>query len=197
MAVKRGNMPNTSHPSPRFSPLQKVVVIERRLPEPSEGGILGEHGIVIWRSSYFVERSHYRTSGWLYVVHFRQSDTYDGVEESRLVPTEEVVPLASCLSRDFEISYDRHGAGPEAIGGVFRIPGGFWNTFAFRNEPVAESVYEIRIPARFYSGAIARYAFAVPQAMLLDCEHIEEVMSRVFDAKQWRRICGPESKWFC
>ena len=38
-----------------------------------EGGILGEHGIIVWRSSYFVEKSRYGTSGWLYVVHFPQS----------------------------------------------------------------------------------------------------------------------------
>ena len=130
-------------------------------------------------------------------MHFPQSDTYDGVEESRVLPTGEVVPLASCLGRDFEISYDPDGAGPIAIAGVFRVPGGFWNTFVFRNEAVEELTYEIRIPVRFCSGGIARYNFAVPETVLLDCQYIEEVMSKVFDAKEWRRIGGPESKWFC
>jgi hypothetical protein len=78
-------MTHSPHPSPKFSPLQKVVVIERRQPEPSDGGILGQHGIIIWQTSCYVETSRFGTSGWLYVVHFPQSDTYDAVEGSRLV----------------------------------------------------------------------------------------------------------------
>jgi hypothetical protein len=188
-------MVEVSQPSPNFSPLDKVIVVGKPSPAPSEGGILGEHGIVIWRSSYFAKRSRWGILGWLYVVHFPQSDTYDGVEESRLVPTDEVVPLASCLGRDFEISYDFPGEGPDAIEGTFRIPGGFWNTFAFRSEMGGELSYTIKIPARFYSGGIAKYDFAVPHGVLLDCLYVEEVMSKVFDAKQWGRIGGPHSGW--
>ena len=188
-------MTETSHSSPKFLPLQKVLVTTE--PYFDEGGILGAHGVIIWRSSCFVERSRFGATGWLYVVHFPQSDTYEGVEESRLAPTEEVVPLASCLGRGFEISYDRDASGPVAIGGTFRIPGGFWNTFAFHSEAVEELAYEIRIPVRFYSGGIAKYDFAVPKVVLLDCQFIEEVMSSLFEAEQWQCICGPESKWLC
>lgn len=120
------------HPSPTFSPLQKVLVLEQRPPDPGEGGIIGEYGVVIWRSSYFVEKSCYGTTGWLYVVQFPKTDTYDSIEESRLAATGETVPLSSCLGRDFDISYDRDGAGPSTIAGTFRLPGGFWNTFVFR-----------------------------------------------------------------
>ena len=172
-------------------------MVEKRLPVPSEGGILAGHGVIIWRSSCFVEKGRWGVFGWLYVVHFPQSDTYDGVEESRLLPADGVVPLASCLGRDFEISYDRDGAGPAAIAGTFRVPGGFWNTFVFHPAAVEELAYEIRIPVRFYSGGIAKYDFAVPQAALLDCRYIEEVLSRVFDARQWRHITGPQSGWLC
>lgn len=189
-------MTHPYHPSPAFSPLQKVVVFERPQPDPSEGGILGEHGIVIWRTSYFLEKSRFRTSGWLYVVHFPQPNAFNCIEESRLWPTGDFVPLANCLGRDFEISYDRDENGPDAIGGTFRIPGGFWNTFDFRNAEVEEPSYEIRIPMRFYPAGIAKYNFIVPQAILLDCQYIEEAMSKLFETKAWRRIRGPESKWF-
>ena len=87
-------------------------------------------------------------------------------------------------------------AHPDAIGGTFRIPGGFWNTFDFRNAEVEEPSYEIRIPMRFYPAGIAKYNFIVPQAILLDCQYIEEAMSKLFETKAWRRIRGPESKWF-
>jgi hypothetical protein len=107
------------------------------------------------------------------------------------------VPLASCLGRDFEISYDRDGAGPDAIWGTFRIPGGFWNKFVFRSAAVEGLSHQIRIPVSFFGGEIANYDFAVPKTILLGCEYIEEVMSRVFDAKEWRRISGPQSKWLC
>jgi hypothetical protein len=189
-------MPASSHPSPHFSPLQRVVVIEKPPPDPSCGGVIGEHAVIIWRSSYFVEKSRYGNSGWLYVAYFPASNTYEDVEESRLMPIDEVVPLATCLGRDFEISYDRDGAEPAAITGTFRIPGGFWNIFEFRNETVEGVTYEIRIPMRFYTG-IAKYTFAVPQTTLLDCQCVEEVMSNVLDAEKWRRILGPESKWLC
>ena len=178
-------------------PLQKVAVIEKPLPDPGDGGILAEHGVVIWCSSCFVERSPARVTGWLYVVHFPQSDSYDSVEESRLVPTDENVPLASCLGHDIEISYDRDGAGPAAIAGTFRIPGDFWNTFEFRSADVERLSYEITMPVRFFSQGVAKYNFDVPHTVLLDCQFIEEVMSSVFDAKSWRRACGPESKWLC
>ena len=197
MSDEMPNPEQSAHPSPKLSPLEKVVVIDRPHPDPSLGGIIGEHGIVIWRTFYFVEKSRFRTSGWLYVVHFRQPETYDAIEESRMWPTGEVVPLESCLGRDFEISYDRDGIGPDAIGGTFRIPGGFWNTFDFRNAAVEEPSYEIRIPMRFYSAGIAKYEFAVPQNILLDCQYIEEAMSKLFETKAWRRIRGPESNWFC
>lgn len=186
----------SSHPSPAFSPLDKAVVIERLQPNPGDGGIIGEHGIIIWRSSYFVEKSRYGTSGWLYVVYFPQSDAYDAVEESRLALTGEVVPLASCLGREYEISYDRDRTDPEALTGTFRTPGGFWNTFEFRCAAVEEPTYEIRIPMRATSVGIAKYEFAVPQNIPLACEYIEEMMSKELGAKEWRRICGPESKWF-
>jgi hypothetical protein len=197
MGRLQSTMNQHSHPPPEFLPLQKVLVVGKPLPSPGDGGILGEHGVVIWRSSYFVEKSRWGVSGWLYVVHFPQSDTYDGVEESRLVATDEVVALASCLGRDFEISYDRDGSGPEGIRGTFRIPGGFWNTFAFRSTAVEELSYEIRMPVRLYGAAIAKYRFAAPEAVLLDCPYIEGMMSEVFAAKQWRRIVGPKSWWFC
>ena len=171
-------MPSSSHPSPKFSPLQRVLVLEKELPDPGQGGEIGVYGVIIWRSSCFVEKSRYANSGWLYVVHFPISDTYEGVEESRLWATTDVVPLVSCLGRDFEISYDHDGTGPAAIAGTFRIPGGFWNIFEFRNEKVEEVTYEIIIPMRFYTG-IAKYTFAVPQSILLDCQYIEEIMSNV------------------
>ena len=197
MSDETTNPEQPSHPSPMFSPLQKVVVIERLQPNPGDGGILGEHGIIVWHTSYFLEKSRFRTSGWLYVVHFAHSDAYDCIEESRLLPTGEFVPLANCLGRDFAISYDRDGSGPDAIGGTFRIPGGFWNTFEFRNAAVEEPSYAIRIPMRFYSAGIAKYNFSVPQAVLLDCQYIEEAMSNLFETKAWRRIAGPQSSWFC
>ena len=186
----------TAFRMPKFSPLQKVVVIEKLQPDPGEGGILGEHGIIVWRSSYFVEKSRYGTSGWLYVVHFPQSDRYDGIEESRLMETGETVPLAACLGRDFEISYDRDGSGPDAIRGTFRVPGGFWNTIHFYIASVHEVAYEIKIPMRLHSQGIANYEFAVPQGVLLDSQYIEEVMSKVLHANQWQLIRGPDSKWF-
>jgi hypothetical protein len=189
-------MPASSHPSPQFSPLQRVVVIEKPPPDPGCGGVIGEHAVIIWRSSHFVGKSRYGNSGRLYVVHFSVSNTYERVEESRLAAIGGVVPLASCLGRDFEISYDRHGTGPAAIAGTFRIPGGFWNIFEFRNEKVERPTYEIRIPIRFYTG-IAKYTFTVPQTVLLDCQYIEEMMSNVLDAASWRRIVGPESGWLC
>ena len=91
---------------------------------------------------YFLEKSRIGTSGWLYVVHFPQPDAYEWIEESRLVPTGEVVPLASCLGHDFEISYDRDRICPDAVTGTFRIPGGFWNTFEFHGAAVEELTYE-------------------------------------------------------
>jgi hypothetical protein len=36
----------------------------------------------------------------------------------------------------------------------------------------------------------------VPQGVVLDCPYIEEVMSQVVNAKEWRRIRGPQSGWF-
>src|SRR5580692_6685405 len=111
-------MTHPSHPSPSLAPLDKVVVIEKPVPDPSVGGIIGQHGVIIWRTAYFLEKSRRRTWGWLYVVNFSQPDVYSCVEESRLMATGDVVPLASCLGRDFEISYDRDGNGPEAITGT-------------------------------------------------------------------------------
>jgi hypothetical protein len=181
---------------PKFAPLQRVVVIEKREPDPSEGGIFGEHAIIIWRSSYFVRKSHYGASGWLYVVHFPQSDSYDGIEESRLMEAGETVSSAACLGRDFEISYDCDGNGPDAIRGTFRVPGGFWNTFLFYIASVQEVTYEIKMPVRLHSQGIAKYEFAVPQSVLLDSQYIEEVMSKVLHANQWLHIRGPDSKWF-
>jgi hypothetical protein len=173
------------------------VVLESPQPSPSEGGIIGEHGVVIWRSSYYVEKGRFGASGWMYVVYFPGPNTYDAVEESRLTPIEDTVPLASCLGRDFEISYDRQPSGQDAICGTFRVPGGFWNIFIFHSEAVEELSSEIRIPVRFYSGGIAKYDFSVPRTDLLDCQFIEEAMSKIFDAQQWHRIAGPESRWFC
>jgi hypothetical protein len=181
---------------PKFSPLQKVVVIEKWQPDPGEGGILGEHGIIIWRSSYFVRKSRYGAWGWLYVVHFPQSDSYDGIEESRLMETGETVSLESCLGREFEISYDRDGNGPDAIRGSFRVPGGFWNTFLFYIASVHDVTYEIKMPVRLHSQGIAKYEFAVPQGVRLDSQYIEEVMSKVLHANEWRLIRGLDSKWF-
>jgi hypothetical protein len=181
---------------PKFSPLQKVIAVEQLPPKPGDGGIIGEHGVVIWRSPWFVERIRFRASGWLYVVYFPQSETYDGIEESRLASTSEVVELASCLSQEFEISYDPDGAGPNAISGTFRTPGKFWDTFVFHNEAVEELTCQITISARSPSGGIAKYDFSVPESILLDCEYIEDIMSKQFAAEQWRRICGPQSRWF-
>ncbi len=195
--LKSFQLTHSSHPLPTFLPLQKVVVIERLPPDPGDGGILGEHGVIIWRTSCFVEKSRCGASGWLYVVHFPQPDAYNRIEESRLMPTGEDVPLANCLGRHFEISYDRDGSGPDAIGGTFRIPGGFWNTFEFRKAAVEEPSYGIRIPMRFYSSGIGKYDFVVPQAALLDCHYIEEAMSKVFEATGWQRISGPQSSWLC
>ncbi len=195
--LKSFQLTHSSHPPPMSSPLQEVVVIERPEPDPGDGGILGEHGIIIWRTSCFVEKSRFGTSGWLYVVHFPQPNAYNCIEESRLVPIGEVVPLANCLGRDFEISYDRDGSGPDFITGTFRIPGGFWSIFEFRSAAVDEPSYEIRVPVRLYGQGIAKYHFVVPQAVLLDCQYIEETMSRLFEATEWRRINGPQSSWFC
>ncbi|MGO9112778.1 MAG: contact-dependent growth inhibition system immunity protein [Thermoguttaceae bacterium] len=181
---------------PKFSPLQKVIVTEQLPPKPGEGGIIGEHGVIIWRSPWFVERNRFGTSGWLYIVYFPQSKTYDGVEESRLASTDEVVELESCLGQECEISYDPDGAGPNAISGSFRTPGKFWDTFVFHNEAVEELTCQVTVPVRSPSGGIARHDFAVPEGILLDCEYIEETMCRQFAAKQWRRIRGPQSNWF-
>ena len=85
-------MTDPSHPPPAFLAFQKVLVTEKPLPNPGDGGILGEHAVVVWRSSHFVEKCRDGASGWLYVVHFPNSDAYDWVEECRLVATEEVGP---------------------------------------------------------------------------------------------------------
>lgn len=191
MAIMR----DSHHPLPAFSPLERVVVVGEPPLDPSESGVLGKHGIILWRSALYVEQSRFGASGWLYVVYFPAEDAYDGVAESRLAATGEEVPLASCLGREFEISYDRDGLAPEAIAGTFRIPGGFWNTFVFRRAPVADMSYQIRIPVRFCPRGIAKYDFTVPETILLDSEYVEEVMSTVFDAKRWQSIAGPESKW--
>ena len=182
---------------PKFSPLQKVIVTAQSPPKPGEGGIIGEHGVIIWRSPWFVERNRFGTSGWLYVVYFPQAETYDGIEESRMASTYEVVELESFLGQEFEISYDSDGAGPNAIRGTFRTPGKFWDTFVFHNEAVEELACQVTLPVRSPSGGIARFDFAVPEGILLDCEYIEETMCRQFAAKQWRRIRGPQSKWLC
>ena len=179
---------------PKFSPLQKVIVTEQLPPNPGEGGIIGEHGVIIWRSPWIVQRNRFGTSGWLYIVYSPQSETYDGVEESRLASTYEVVELESPLGQEFEISYDRDGAGPDAISGTSRIPGKFWDAFVFHNEAAEEVAGQVTVPVRSPSGGIARYDFAIPEGVLLDCECIEGTVCRQFATKQWRRICGPESK---
>jgi hypothetical protein len=181
---------------PKLLPLQKVIVVEQLPPKPGEGGIIGEHGVIIWRSPWFVEKNRFGTSGWLYVVYFPQSGTYDGIEESRLASMSEVVELDSVLGHEFEISYDSDGAGPNTISGTFRTPGKFWDTFVFHNEAVEVLAYQVTVSVRSPSGGIARNDFAVPEGILLDCEYIEETMCRQFAAKQWRRIRGPQSKWF-
>ena len=38
--------------------------------------------------------------------------------------------------------------------------------------------------------------FAIPETILLDSQYVEQVMCVVFDAKGWRCIAGPQSKWF-
>ncbi len=88
----------SSHPQPRFAPLDAVVVVDRPLPDLRVGGIHGQRGVVIWRTAYFVERSRWGLTGWLYVVDFPAANRNDGVEESRLVAIDEVVPAACCLA---------------------------------------------------------------------------------------------------
>lgn len=63
-------MPHGRHPLPAVAPLERVVVVEEPPLKPSEGGVIGEHAIILWRSAYFVEQSHCGASGWLYVVYF-------------------------------------------------------------------------------------------------------------------------------
>jgi hypothetical protein len=181
---------------PKFSPLKKVVAIEQPLPEPDESGIIGKQGIVIWRSPWFVERNRFGTSGWLYIVYFPLSKTYEGVEESRLMPIRGFVSLASCLGREFEISYDLDGTGPHCVSGTFRLPGKFWDTFVFHNEAVEELTCQVTMPVHSPSRGIANYDFAAPDGVLLNWAYVEGVMSKQFAAKQWRRIRGPQSKWF-
>lgn len=189
-------MAHSCHSLPAFAPLQRVLVVNEPPLAPSDSGVIGEHGVILWRTTYFVERSGSGAWGWLYIVRFPAADVYDGIAESRLVPTGAEVSLASCLGRDFEISYDRDGPAPEAIAGTFRLPGGFWNTFVFRPAPVAEVRYEIRIPVGLWPRGIAKYDFAVPAEIRLDSEYVERVMCAVFDAKRWRLIAGPQSPWF-
>ena len=172
-------------------------MIERPPPNPGDGGVLGQQGIIIWRTACFLEKS---LSAILRVGStssiFPYPTSIAASEESRLLATGDAVSLASCLGRDFEISYDRDGSSPDAIGGTFRVPCGFWNTFEFRSAEVEEPSYEIRIPVRFCSAGIGKYNFIVPQTLILDCQTIEESMSNVFAAPAWRRIAGPQSDWF-
>jgi hypothetical protein len=54
---------------------------------------------------------------------------------------------------------------------------------------------EIRLPMHIHATGIGKYNFVVPQAVILDRRYVEEAMSTVFDAKSWRHIAGPQSKW--
>jgi hypothetical protein len=193
-------MSRSVYPSPKFKPLERVVVLDKCQPDTGQGGILGHHGTVIWRTPFYVEKSRWGTSGWLYIVHTGspESDCYESSEESQLIATGTVDSLGPHLGRHFEISYDKDEAADDrhTITGTFRVPGGFWNTFVFRKEPVANLSYQIQIPMRFYPGAVAKYQFAVSEEIRIDHNYVEEAMSKVLGSECWRRVTGPRSMWF-
>ena len=184
-------------PPPTLAPLDRVLVIDPNPPKPEEGGILGEHGVILWRTSEYLEPLlSCGASGWLYVVHFPAVDVYQAIAESRIVSTRKSGPLACCLGRDFEISYDPDGEGPAMIAGAFRTPGDLWATFVFRKASAAAPMHRIRMPICACGVTFEKHEFDVPGTVLLDAEYIEQTLSAALGAKQWRRVPGPQSSWF-
>jgi len=173
-------------PPARFQRFEWVLIANGRM----GADFAGKRGMVIWSDRPWFDRRAEAWREWTYCVSFVTPECCRSFLESDLQRTGEFGTEQSQLGIRHEISYDTVLDDDTGyVEGSFRLPGRFWQIFAFENADVPE----IRHSFGTWESGISSVVFEVPRRVHINHSSIVEVMSKVFEATSWVVVTGPDS----
>ena len=170
----------------RFTRFEKVTITNGRM----GACFAGRRGTIIWCDPPNRKTRDGAWLPWLYIVSFAAPNDFRSFVESDLQTTGEFDTEHAHLGLRHEISYDTVPDDDMVfVEGTFRLPGRFWQIFAFSNEDVPEIRHQFGIS----ESGIVSIGFGVPRKICIDHRLIVEAMSEVFEAGSWVVVRGPDS----
>jgi hypothetical protein len=184
-------------PLPQFLPRDQVAVL--RDGSTSEGGILGQLGIVVWRSSMYCARrlGNRNAPGWIYVVQLPERG-FAEVLEGEMIGTGRVEPLSALLGKRFELSFDQlRSAEASCLTGTFRQPGRFWSAFRCFAAPVRHVAFEWSLPVVGHARAVHQLRVQWPEDCEINARAVEQALGNALSTSDWKHVRGPRSDLLC
>ena len=185
-------MQNEAVPTPKFQRYEKVFSSEERVAVERAG----RQGVVVW--SEYTRFSVYdqglkkprRWSEWVYSVHLPDRDCYSSFRESQLQSAGCLDSEKNYFSNRFEVSFDTVPVDDTPVlEGCYRLPGRFWEVFAF----VKEDLEELQHDLVTWPSGITGVQFDVPESAVLDRDYVIRAMTSAFVADSCTVVYGPDS----
>jgi hypothetical protein len=176
---------------PKFERFERVVVTgePRHAPE-----LRGQHGTVIWRDPYCVQRDPTQPDRWLYVIYFAARNRYQSIFQSDLESEGSFDSVAAHLGQRPEVSFDIVLEDDNGyIEGTYRLPGEFWQVLIMRKADVPRLRHRPSQPPVEWASGITGVVFDVPRAAKLDREYVFLAMTEAFGWREWVEVAGPDS----